>query len=206
MRLRLFGELAGAGDQREVYRELVSVWRTGDLARLVPSLWAEDRFCPGFEHAGSGRVERMMRCDARTYLIDDILQKVDRTSMAVSLEARTPLLDPEVVAMAMRSSGDAEKSPGAKPLLRRTLKLRLPAELVDRPKKGFGAPVGEWMRGDLRPLLEDLVMSRESEYYASATARDVCHAHLAGAPDLAPRVWSLLMFELWRDRWFNSRG
>jgi asparagine synthase (glutamine-hydrolysing) len=203
-RLRVFGELARARSEREVYRELVSVWRTAELARLVPGARDGDRFCAGFGQEGAGRVERMMRCDARSYLIDDILQKVDRASMAVSLEARTPLLDPEVVSVALRCADHAERGPGQKRLARRALELRLPKELVDRPKMGFGVPIGEWLRGGLRPLVEDLVLSRSSTLYDSALAHTTCRLHLSGERDLASQLWSLLVFELWRDRWLRG--
>ena len=156
------------------YRELVSVWRTPELrapdagGRRTPSPCAR-----ASSRAGRGRTERMMRCDARTYLVDDILQKVDRATMSVGLEARNPLLDPDVVALALRSVRRAEARPGAKPLLREALRLELPDELVDRPKMGFGVPVGEWMRDGLRPLVEDLVLGRSASGVRRPHARAV---------------------------------
>jgi asparagine synthase (glutamine-hydrolysing) len=146
----------------------------------------------------------MMRCDARTYLIDDILQKVDRASMSVSLEVRNPLLDPTVVEIAMRSAALAEAAPGRKPLLKAALKLRLPEHMVERPKMGFGVPVGEWIRAEMRPLLEDLVLGRREAEYDLSVAREVCRDHLTGERDAAPQVWSLLAFELWRERWLSA--
>lgn len=202
-RTRLFGTMAAAPDEGSTYRELVSVWRSDELARLMPGVKQSDGFCPDFESSGSGRTERMMRCDARTYLVDDILQKVDRASMSVGLEARNPLLDPDVVALALRSVRLAEQSPGAKPLLRKALRLQLPAELVDRPKMGFGVPVGDWMRDGLRPMVDDLVLGRTSTPYDGRTARAVVEGHLSGQRNAGHQVWSLLMFELWRDRWLR---
>jgi asparagine synthase (glutamine-hydrolysing) len=199
-RARLFGQLATMEDERAAYRELVSAWRSAELRRLMPDAAGDGDFCPGFFGA-AGPVERMMRCDARTYLIDDILQKVDRASMASSLEARAPLLDPDVVSVALRSTAVAERAPGDKPLLRDALRLRLPDTLVDRPKMGFGMPVGEWVRGGLRPLLEDLVLARRDAEYDSAIAHSVCREHLSRTRDAAPQVWSLLVYELWRRRW-----
>ena len=204
-RARIFGELAAAGSAGGAYRELVSVWRDGELRRLMPDADGGAGFCAGFEAPGAGPVERMMRYDARTYLVDDILQKVDRASMATSLEARTPLLDPEVVALAMRSASLAEAEPAAKRLLRDALRRSLPDALVDRPKMGFGVPIGEWMRGGLRPMVEDLVLARADAEYDVAAARAVCRAHLSGARDAAPQVWSLLVFELWRRRWLGGQ-
>jgi asparagine synthase (glutamine-hydrolysing) len=202
-RARLFGALAATGGEGAIYRELVSVWRSHELHGLMPGAVESDGFCAGFERAGRGRTERMMRCDARTYLVDDILQKVDRASMSVGLEARNPLLDPDVVELALHSVRRAEEHPSAKPLLRDALRLALPDELVDRPKMGFGVPVGEWMRDGLRPLVEDLVLGRSGPEYDAGTARAVVEAHLSGRRDAAPQVWTLLMFELWRDRWLR---
>jgi asparagine synthase (glutamine-hydrolysing) len=202
-RARLFGSLASGGSERAVYRELISIWRSHDLARLMPGVSEATDFCVDFRRSGRGPVERMMRCDARTYLIDDILQKVDRASMSVGLEARNPLLDPDVVGLALQSVARAEAGPGAKPLLRDALRLELPDELVDRPKMGFGVPVGEWLRDGLRPLVEDVVLSRRDPEYDVATAREVVQDHLSGRRDAAPEVWSLLVYELWRDRWLR---
>jgi asparagine synthase (glutamine-hydrolysing) len=202
-RVRLFGMVASGRSDRETYRELVSVWRSRDLAKLMPGVSEAAEFCVDFDRAGGGQVERMMRCDARTYLIDDILQKVDRASMSVGLEARNPLLDPDVVGLALRSVARAEAGPGAKPLLRDALRLELPDELVDRPKMGFGVPVGEWLRDGLRPLVEDLVLGRRDPEYDLATAHGVVEAHLSGRRDAGPQVWSLLAYELWRERWLR---
>jgi len=187
-----------------MYREAVSVWRSDELARLMPGVVGDGAGWSAFAMNGAGPTERMMRCDARTYLVDDILQKVDRASMSVSLEARNPLLDPEVVAVAMRSVGRAEQRPGTKPLLREALRHDLPAELVDRPKMGFGVPVGEWMRDGLRPMVEDLVLSRTASEYDSAVAHALVEQHLSGRRGAGHQVWTLLMFELWRDRWLRG--
>ena len=166
----------------------------------MPGAAGTDGFCPTYGAAG-GPVERMMRCDARSYLVDDILQKVDRASMATGLEARVPMLDPGVVASALRSTGPAERRPGEKPLLRDALRLALPDALVDRPKQGFAVPISSWMRDGLRPMLDDLVLGREASDYDSRVAREVCARHLAGADEATPQVWSLLVYELWRERW-----
>jgi asparagine synthase (glutamine-hydrolysing) len=199
---RLFGSLAAAPGDGAMYRELMSVWRSHELAQLMPGVEIPP-IDPAFRLAEGGPIERMMRCDARTYLIDDILQKVDRASMSVSLEARNPLLDPHVVELAMRSCRRAEEQPGAKPLLRQVLRLQVPMSLVDRPKKGFSVPVGEWMRDGLRPMVEDLVLGRAATEYDARVAHRVVADHLAGRRDATPQVWSLLVFELWRDRWLR---
>jgi asparagine synthase (glutamine-hydrolysing) len=203
-RLAVFAELSRATSPGAAYRELVSVWKTTDLIRLMPGADEADRFAGMFEApSDGGLVERMMRIDARTYLVDDILQKIDRATMAVSLEGRNPLLDPEVAELAFRSVRVAEAAPAEKPLLRASLKKLLPEELVDRPKKGFGVPVGKWMRAELRPLVEDLVLSRTHAEYELATAKAVCREHLRGV-DRTAEVWSLVAFELWRQEWASE--
>ncbi len=197
--------LTRGGSLGSAYLELVSLWKTDELARLMPGdSHASRRFVASIDERSGHPVERLMRCDARTYLVDDILQKVDRASMSVSLEARNPLLDPEVIAIAGRATSIATTHPGEKRLLRAALKLHLPASLVDRPKMGFGVPIGEWLRRELRPLVEDLVLGRTGSEYDSQVAKDLCRAHLSGARDATPQVWSLVAFELWRDRWLQS--
>jgi len=203
-RLGLFSSLANARSAAEAYQELVSIWRSKELAGLMPDVTLGSSFNGTDWASGAGIVERMMRCDARTYLIDDILQKVDRATMAVSLEARNPLLDPAVVSLAFGAAKLAEAAPGRKSLLRAALKLRLPEHMVERPKMGFGVPVGEWMRQEMRPLLEDLVLARKDAEYDLGVAREVCQGHLAGERDATPQVWSLLAFELWRERWVSG--
>jgi asparagine synthase (glutamine-hydrolysing) len=205
-RIALMAELAAASSPGAAYRELVSVWRTPELRRLMPDVDATDAFAENFDFGFGNLVERMMRCDARTYLIDDILQKVDRATMAVSLEGRNPLLDPEVVDIGFRSSSAAEAKPSEKPLLRATLALLLPKTLVSRPKMGFGVPMAEWIRRELRPAVEDLVLASHGTEYEQAVARKVCRDHLMGRRDAAHQVWSLLSLELWRRRWLAPSG
>jgi asparagine synthase (glutamine-hydrolysing) len=204
-RLDVLASAVRLGTAAAAYRETVSIWRTPDLRRLVPDAPEHDALLDIFDAAAGGPVERLMRCDIATYLIDDILQKVDRATMAVSLEARNPLLDPAVVAVAMRSTEYAEEGPGRKPLLRDALRLVLPDELVDRPKMGFTVPHTAWLQGELKELLHDLVLSGPDELYRRSTARSV-NKRLAGGSRLAGhQLWCLLVFELWRDHWLRGR-
>jgi asparagine synthase (glutamine-hydrolysing) len=193
--------LAAAASPGDAYRERVSLWRSPDVGRLVPGVDGSDTFAARFDAEPGGPVERMMRTDATTYLTDAILQKVDRATMRVGLEARNPLLDPAVVAVGLASVAAAERSPGGKDLLRSALRTILPADLVDRPKKGFSIPVAAWLRGPLRPVVEDLVLARRATEYDSDVAHAVCREHLAGRVDHGSKVWALLAYELWRAEW-----
>ena len=152
-------------------------------------------------------VDRMMFLDLTTYLPDDILTKVDRASMAVSLEARTPLLDHRVVEFAWRLPQSLKYRSGiGKWLLRKVLYDHVPRELVDRPKMGFGIPIGEWLRGPLRGWAEEMLdetrLHREG-LFNPAPVRQVWQAHLAGAQNHQNRLWAILMFQSWRDRWLS---
>jgi asparagine synthase (glutamine-hydrolysing) len=141
----------------------------------------------------------------RGYLQEDILVKVDRASMATSLEDRSPFLDPDVIDFALSIPAN-EKLVGMrrKDPLRRLMRGRLPDRLIDRPKRGFGAPVSAWLRGPLRSLVDEhLAEDRVAEagFFDPAMTRAIVERHRAGSDDAGNQVWLLLQFELWRQRW-----
>jgi asparagine synthase (glutamine-hydrolysing) len=144
---------------------------------------------------------RMMYCDAVSYLPDDILCKVDRASMAVSLETRVPFLDHRVAELAARIPLDMKVCGGTgKHILRKLLHQEGPRELIERPKAGFGIPVGEWIKGTLRPWAEDLLdpsrMAGEGWFDAGIVQRR-WREHLSGRRDSTPALWALLTFQAW---------
>jgi asparagine synthase (glutamine-hydrolysing) len=146
-------------------------------------------------------VAAMMRADAETYLSDDILVKVDRASMGVSLESRVPLLDHRVSEFAWRLPLSMKVRGGeSKWLLRRLLARRVPATLLDRPKKGFGVPVDDWVRGPMRDWAESLLdparIEREG-FLDAARLRAIWASHLAGEPRFGAALWRVLMFQAW---------
>lgn len=144
---------------------------------------------------------RMMYCDAVSYLPDDILAKVDRASMAVSLETRVPFLDHRVAALAARIPL-AMKIRGrqGKHILRELLARELPPAMFDRPKAGFAIPVGDWIKGPLRPWAEDLLdpkaMGAEG-WFDPVIVQRRWQDHLAGRRDSTPALWAILMFQSW---------
>jgi asparagine synthase (glutamine-hydrolysing) len=195
----------GARSLEGMYLDLVSHWK--QPSAVVPG--AVEAVSLVTDQAGRARVsdpiEQMMYLDLVTYLPDDILTKVDRASMAVSLEARVPMLDPEVVAFAWRLPLELKLRDGqGKWLLRQVLYRYLPSELVERPKMGFGLPIGRWMRGPLREWGEDLLDDgrlRREGFFDPAAIRRVWSDHLAGDRDRQDELWSVLMFQAWMDEY-----
>lgn len=188
------------------YRRLVSLWE--DPAALVPGVSEDD----GYGWSGTGgitdAVERMQLLDARTYLPDDILTKVDRASMAVSLEARVPLLDPRVFAFAWSLPAHQKIRDGkGKWLLRQVLARHVPASLFERPKSGFALPLDVWLRGPLRDWAEDLLdegrLSRGG-LIQPGPVRQRWREHLQGTRNHRESLWAVLMFQAWRERWENG--
>ena len=133
----------------------------------------------------------------------DILAKVDRAAMSTSLEARVPMLDPEVMRLAWSLPINSNIRDGqTKWPLRQILYRHVPRELVDRPKAGFGIPIGDWLRGPLRDwasaLLED-PGTPLSDYYDVAAVRSLWAAHMSGQRNNQHRLWPVLMFQAWRQ-------
>lgn len=142
-------------------------------------------------------VERIALLDFRTYLVDDILVKVDRASMAVSLEVRSPFLDHRVVEFAWSLPLSMKIRNGrGKWIARRLLRQYLPAELVEREKQGFGLPVAAWLRGPLRSWAEDLLSDLEEHPFNVRIVRDLWRRHLAGH-DHHVDLWTVLMWQAW---------
>jgi asparagine synthase (glutamine-hydrolysing) len=203
-KLHKAASVLGLPDADALYRRLVSHW---DPAALMPCV-SETRgllWDPSVRKDFPDLLDRMQFLDLVTYLPDDILTKVDRASMAVALEARVPLLDHRVVEMAWRLPHSAKIRGGVtKWLLRQVLYRHVPRELIERPKMGFGVPLGEWLRGPLRDWAENLISEQrlgESGFFDVALVRRHWQQHLSGQRNWQYLLWDVLMFEAWRERW-----
>jgi len=201
-KLHKLADVVSHADLDSLYRDLVSHWRSpGEIVlggAEYPTLLSQTGDLPIDDP-----VARMMFLDLVTYLPDDILVKVDRAAMAVSLETRVPLLDHRVVEFAwqvpMASKVDAR---GTKQLLRSVLDRYVPAALIDRPKMGFGVPIDSWLRGPLRDWAEALLdparLKREG-YLNPQPIRASWEQHLSGQRDWHYPLWDVLMFQAWLE-------
>lgn len=211
-RVHKLAQLLAEADFDAVYRGAMSHW-SGPEA-LVRGL---DSGEPLTVLSGAGglppslsRLQRMMARDTLMYLPDDILVKVDRAAMAVSLETRVPLLDHRLVEFAWSLPEHYRRRDGqGKWLLRQVLWRHVPRALIERPKMGFGVPIGEWLRGPLRDWAEDLLdparLAREG-YLAPEPVRRAWAEHVSGARNRAYPLWNVLMFQSWLAAVENRSG
>ena len=193
--LRIAASARGFDD---VCRDFLDEWHGEDSPVLGSDIAPEFDLDAG---GGASDAERMMYCDAISYLPDDILCKVDRASMAVSLETRVPFLDHRVAAVAARIPIGLKLRGGqGKHILRELLYREAPPALFDRPKAGFGVPVGEWIRGPLRPWAEELLDPRrmaEEGFLDPAIVQRRWREHLGGRRHSSQALWAILMFQAW---------
>lgn len=193
--------LRHVGGIDDLYVSLVTEWPDADgivVDGFIPPnlLDARERW-PGL----ADPVARMMALDGLTYLPDDILVKVDRAAMAVSLETRAPFLDRDVMEFAWRLPLHMKLRDGkGKWILRQLLDRYVPRDLIERPKMGFGIPLDEWLRGPLREWAGDLLaedrLRREGYLHPEAITR-TWNAHTRGQGSFGYRLWSVLMFQAW---------
>lgn len=199
----------------EQYASLMSHFTPSDLASLcTPSFveaagdpraaWEETLTPPSLPG-----VDRYLALDAATYLPGDLLLKVDRMSMANALEVRSPFLDYRVYEFAAGlPSGMKLRGRTTKWALKEIARRRgLPPDLVNRRKQGFGVPIGAWLRGELRPWVEDLLLDPRTTargYFDPEGVRNLLREHLDGSADRSSRLWNLAVLELWHRCWLDA--
>jgi asparagine synthase (glutamine-hydrolysing) len=179
---------------------------SNDVRRRLGGLDPEQRLARHFtRYTGLSWPSQMMRFDAETYLPEDVLTKVDRMSMAHSIESRVPLLDNRVLSFASSLPAAFKIRDGRrKHVLKEVASTLLPREILDRPKQGFGVPLGAWFRGDLRELFADTLLSSASltrGYFQAPFVRQLVNEHVAGRRDHSWRLWQLVIFERWHRQY-----
>jgi len=206
-KLYKLGDLMGESDEEGLYQRLVSAWKVPEEVVAEKLGAMSPLFGQTLPEGLATFTERMMYRDLVTYLPDDILVKVDRASMGVGLEARCPLLDHRVVEWVWKLPLDFKTRNGtSKWLLRQVLDRYVPASLVDRPKMGFGVPIDSWLRGPLREWAEALLNAnrlRQEGFFRPEPVRKVWADHLRGGRNEQDRLWTVLMFQAWKERWLG---
>ncbi|MET0180940.1 MAG: asparagine synthase (glutamine-hydrolyzing) [Novosphingobium sp.] len=196
---RALAAAGGRADLAGLYHSFLDDWHGQPSPVQGANTLAPADFAAG---TALDAVTRVMLADARSYLPGDILTKVDRAAMAVSLEGRIPFLDPEVAALAARIPTRMKMAGGqGKAILRRLLGELVPPVLVDRPKAGFAMPLGAWLAGPLRDWAEHLLAApalADGGLLEPAPIRARWAAHLAGREDASQALWSVLMLQAWR--------
>jgi asparagine synthase (glutamine-hydrolysing) len=204
-KLRTLAEFASLRDPLDLYTRFNTHWRNAETL-VVP----DDQLVGSAEESvtipepiARRFPETMMYLDARTYLPDDILVKVDRASMAVGLEVRVPLLDQRVIEFAWRLPQEVKvRDRQSKWVLRQVLDRYVPRRLTDRPKMGFGVPIDAWLRGPLRDWAEDLLHTdrlRREGLLRPEPIQAKWREHLTGRGNWQYLLWDVLMFQAWLD-------
>lgn len=203
-RLHRLADFIAAKDARQLYLQLVSHTVTPEQlvagADAVPSAVAAAEF----DLPGADLRSVLAFIDQHTYLPDDILVKVDRALMSVSLEGRVPMLDHRVVEFAARTPLDLKVRDGKnKWCLRQVLYRYVPAELIERPKKGFAVPVANWLRGPLKPWAEQLLDEKRMQQQGVLNVplvQQMWREHSLGLRNHAYQLWNILMLQAWLDQ------
>jgi asparagine synthase (glutamine-hydrolysing) len=193
---------------QQLYRMTIGIWSEERLFSLLGRRLPECQFEESFQNTqGWPILSRLMRVDLKTYLHDAILTKADRASMAVGLEIRVPLLDHRVVEYTSKLPEDFKYRNGTgKYLLKKLLTKYVPTELFERPKMGFGVPIGQWFKTKLKDLMLDyLAVDRlkQEGLFNPTIVQEVIDEHLSNKTNHQYRLWTLLMWEMWRERWLK---
>jgi asparagine synthase (glutamine-hydrolysing) len=192
----------------DLYREFISHWTSKDSVVLGGAHPLHPLFTnPELYQVGANRIEQMQMIDIISYLPDDILVKVDRATMNYSLEARAPLLDHRIIEFVFSSSVNSGLRGGTgKAPLKKILESYIPRDSFERPKQGFGLPIGTWLRTELRDWAESLLSEdrlKNDGFFNVDLVRQRWLEHATGRQNWGYQLWDVLMFQAWLTKWHN---
>jgi asparagine synthase (glutamine-hydrolysing) len=194
-----------------VLMSLTSQMNDGDIAnlfkkpvnKLLTSLDSEE-----LGHANYSILAYMMAIDYQTYLLDDILQKVDRATMSVSLEGREPFLDQRIIEWAAQLPMKYKYNNGNKKfIIKEIVHKYLPVKMMDRPKMGFGIPIANWLLNELKPFVDqylDEAFVLKQNVFNNTEIQSIKKSFYGGKVEKTEKIWYLLMFQMWYDKWMNK--
>jgi asparagine synthase (glutamine-hydrolysing) len=202
------GAAAGPLERHFIWKSIFSPELRAEIVRSDHRGSADpiDLLRPSYDETrGSDRLSRIMDVDLRVFLVEDMLVKTDRTSMARSLEARVPFLDPAITELALRiPSKHKVRGLQKKRLLRKALAPYVPDIVLNGRKQGFSIPVGTWLREDLQPMVRDVLAPdqiRRHGVFEPATVTRLVDEHSRGERDHSRQLWALLIFGLWHENY-----
>jgi asparagine synthase (glutamine-hydrolysing) len=197
--------------EQNILMSLTSQMNESDLAKLFKK--PAFRLATAFESEellkeNHSALAYMMAIDYQTYLLDDILQKVDRATMSVSLEGREPFLDQRIIEWAAQLPMEYKYNNGNKKfIIKEIVHKYLPATMMDRPKMGFGIPIATWLQNNLKPFVdqyfEESFISKQNIFNNNEIQR-IKKSFYQGKVERAEKIWYLLMFQMWYDKWMNN--
>ena len=203
----LAGEALALMNARKITCLLVTA---PDTRRALGGYRTAELFADLYQAAGAAdALARIQYIDFKTYLPDDILTKVDRASMAHSLEVRCPFLDHHLIEYAARLPSSLKlHGRQSKVVLRKAVAGLVPDAILERPKMGFAMPIGRWLRTELRGLIQDHVLTDRAGHglFAPETVQELWREHDAGWRERTTELWGLLVFNLWYERFMGERA
>jgi asparagine synthase (glutamine-hydrolysing) len=189
----------------EMFQNASSYVDKSDVSKILNIKPKENVFSPFKNRHNFSFLKYMMSVDYKAFMSDDVLTKVDRATMSVGLEGREPLLDHRIIEYMARVPGSIKyKNREGKYLLRQVLYKYLPKELVDKPKSGFQIPLNEWLRGDLKYLIDKYLDNNalDSYIFNIEEVQNLKDQFLNGR-DIGTHIWFILVFQMWKEKWFE---
>ena len=210
LKLRRISRILQYKDPLQMYLNVVDMWSEKELEKLLGENYSYEEltFSEVYKKVNAlPLLEKLQLVDFHTYLPEDILTKVDRASMAVSLEARVPLLDHRIAEFAYSLPLDLRYRRGIrKYLLKKVLYKYLPEKFFRRPKQGFGIPLDEWLRGGVKPYIDEYLNTnriKKEGIFNSEFVEEIVKKHLSGKYNYQYPIWTLLQFQLWKEKYLT---